>query len=149
MNARGASGRSSIRHGARGDWEAFVSMGTTAEGKRVRRHVRGRTQREVRDEISRLEQDRDFGLVPEGGAITLDDWLQTWVRGQQLKVAASTMSAYVYDLRYIASSSGGIRLDRLTVEDVERLYRDMLTTHTAPTQSYTPSGRCRLRCRRR
>lgn len=132
MITRGASGRSSIRRSARGEWEAFVSMGMTADGKRVRRHVRRRTQRAVRDETSRLEQDRDSGLSPEGGAVTVDEWLRSWVKGQELKVAASTMSAYTYDQRYIASSIGGIRLDRLTVEDVERLYRDMLDHPYSP-----------------
>jgi integrase len=133
MSAKAASGRAAIQFDpARGQWHAYVSMGTNAQGKRVRRHVRGNTQREVRTEVSRLEQERDSGALAGGGSISVNDWLISWVRGQTVKVAASTLSGYTYDLRYIAKSIGAIRLDKMTPEDVERLYRDMLAAGYAP-----------------
>jgi len=133
VSAKSASGRAAIQADAdRGGWHAFVSMGTDSDGKRIRRHVRARTQREVRAEISRLEQERDSGALAGGGAVSVDDWLATWARGQAVRVAESTMSGYKDDLRYVARSIGTIRLEKLTPEDVERLYRDMLDAGYAP-----------------
>lgn len=133
MSGKAASGRAAIQADpARGGWHAFVSMGTDAYGKRIRRHVRAPTQREVRAEVSRLEQERDSGALAGGGAISINDWLETWARGQAVRVAESTMSGYKDDLRHVAKSIGTIRLDKVSADDVERLYKDMLDAGLAP-----------------
>lgn len=63
-------------------------MGIDAQGKRVGRHVRGRTQREVRTEVSRLEQERDSGALACVGSISVNDWLRSG-DGPTVEVAAS------------------------------------------------------------
>jgi hypothetical protein len=67
---------SGVRRSAdRERWEGWASA--TISGKRVRRHVRGRTRAEVNDEIGKLETEwhASEDLVPGGDRITLSEWL--------------------------------------------------------------------------
>lgn len=122
--------RSTPRRSARGTgWEAWVEMGVDSTGKRVRRHVRGDTRTEVAIRIAELEAQRAAGGGSYSGPVpTVDEWLATWVEGRALEVRPSTMKGYRTDLRLVSASIGRIRLDRLRPEDVERLWRDILSS---------------------
>lgn len=122
--------RSTPRRSARGiGWEAWVEMGTDSIGKRVRRHVRGETRQVVATRIAELEAQRASGGGCYGGPVpTVDEWLSIWVEGRALEVRPSTLKGYRTDLRYISTSIGRTRLDRLDPEDVERLWRDILSS---------------------
>lgn len=124
------AGRSTPRRSSRGTgWEAWVELGTDATGKRVRRHVRGGTRTEVSTRIAELEAQRSLGGGAYAGPMpTVDEWMRTWVEGRALEVRPSTMKGYCTDLRLISASIGRIRLDRLRPEDVERFWRDILSS---------------------
>lgn len=127
MNAqRGPSGRSSIQRGADGRWHGFVSMGSDQSGRRVRRHVAGRTRREVADKVSALEQQRAGGLSP-GVPPTVAEWMERWVAGRELAGRRpSTLRGYRTDLGHIIPALGRLRLDRVRATDIEDLWRAIL-----------------------
>jgi hypothetical protein len=44
-----------------GYWHAAINLGTGLDGKRLRRHVQGRTQGEVRRQLDELNKAREGG----------------------------------------------------------------------------------------
>jgi len=111
----------------RGGWEATVELGIDRSGKRLRRHVRGPTKAAVAEKVVDLES-RTRNGVETARQPTVDEWLTTWVAGRALEVRAQTLKGYRADLRHISASVGHISIDRLTAEDVEQLWRDILAT---------------------
>jgi integrase len=77
---RRAAGRSSILRNKQGRWQGFVSMGRRPDGRRDRRHVRGRTRAEVTAKIRELERQRDAGLPLATGRVpTVGEWVTFWL----------------------------------------------------------------------
>ena len=131
--SKGADGRSSIHRHKSGDgWEGWVSFGQdVTTGKRIRKHVRGRTKASVAAKIKQLEADRDGGYTAVAPDTTLLDWLDYWIASKRGSVRAKTLAGYRVDRGYVVSSrTGTIKLTKLTPEDVERLYASVLSRPT-------------------
>jgi integrase len=127
--SKAADGRSSIhpRKDGRG-WEGWVSTGTDlATGKRIRKHVRGRTKADVDAKIKALERARDSGAPVTGPDLTLMTYLEQWCAARTSVVRPSTLSGYRTDLRHVRRSGiGRVKLRALTAEHIERLYASVL-----------------------
>lgn len=111
-------------------WEAWVTA--TVDGKRHRRHVRGRTRAEVNAQVDRVRSEWHGGVLPDGGAVTLSDWLQSWITAKAMSVRPKTLTGYRGDMKHIDPLIGSLTLAKLTVEDIERLYRHVLDRGRAP-----------------
>jgi len=121
---------SSQRPNARGNWEAFVWMGTKASGKPDRRHVERRS-RAARDKAVReLERQRSAGQAGKPGRPrTVEEMLTRHLEVvlPARRRAPRTIDDYASKCRNdIFPRWGGQRIDRLTPEMVEDGYAEML-----------------------
>lgn len=110
---------------------------TTATGQRVRKEVFGTTEKEVLKAVKDLTVKEGTGRLVAASP-TVEDWLRTdgqggpnwWTEATQehgrkpLKI--TTRKTYVsYINQYLIPGLGKHRLDKLKVDQVERLYDDM------------------------
>jgi hypothetical protein len=81
MASRASNGRSSIYRGSDGSWHGRVTMGVRPDGRPDRRHVRGRTQKDVTAKVRDLESRRAAGVAGDPGrAPTVEAWLVHWLQ---------------------------------------------------------------------
>ncbi|SHN04814.1 tyrosine-type recombinase/integrase [Cryptosporangium aurantiacum] len=126
---RRPNGASSIYEGSDGWWHGRVTVGVKDNGKEDRRHVRGRTEKVVIRKVRELEKERDSGKVRKIGAPwTVAEWLTHWLHNvAQPSVRQSSYSAYEVAVRvHLIPGIGAHRLDRLTPEHLESLYKRMV-----------------------
>jgi integrase len=125
---RAGNGRAQPYEKENGRWECFVAVGAKPDGSLDRRKVSAKTRKECLDKVRNLERLRDLGAVPEAGqrwtvASWLDHWLESIV-GPTTK--PKTAVSYETNVRlYLVAHLGGVRLDRLRPEHVDRMYADM------------------------
>lgn len=108
----------------RGGFHTYVSLGTDKDGKRIRRHIRGATQKEVAEERTRLLRRSEQGLAPAGRPLTLETYLRQWlsaVEGREL--AYKTLVGYRYAVQAVIPFLGSARMDKgkPTTKDIENL----------------------------
>jgi integrase len=117
--------RSSIYQGEDG-WHGRVTVGVRDDGRPDRRHVRGKTRKDVAEKVRALERQRDQGTVSKAGQIwTVGRWLSYWVDNIAAPphVAENTHLGYLVDVnKHLIPGLGAHRLDRLTPDHVERFY---------------------------
>lgn len=109
-----------------GGWETWVTA--TVDGRKRRKHIRGRTKKDVIAQAERVRSTWMSGQLPEGGDVTLGAWLTTWLSERVVAGARpSTLSGYRTDLKHISALSD-VRLDKLTPERIGRLWGDLLAS---------------------
>ncbi len=109
---RAAAGRSTIYRQADGSWRGEVSLGVDPENVVARK-------------VRELEHERDAG-VRRTKTRTVTTWLEEWIAGRELVVRPSTVRGYRSDLPHVLRTLGRTRIERLTAEQVEAMYRDCL-----------------------
>jgi len=117
--------------GTDGLWHAKVTVGRKPNGTLDRRHRSGHTEAEVRAKLKELLRKVDKGEKPQvGKAPTVEQWFTTWlttiatVGAKKLK--PKTLEGYWSICRiWIFPHLGGLRVDALETEDLERLYAAM------------------------
>jgi integrase len=108
---------------ADGQWEATVSLGYDAHGKRIRRAVFGRTKQEAQEALRKLQTDHALGRLTDAGKFTVADYLTLWLdQTARVKVAAATYDRYklIVD-RQLKPHLGALRLNKLTTFHVSQL----------------------------
>lgn len=111
-------------------WVALVSLGTR-NGKRVRKKARAATQRGAEVEAERIRREYQSG----GAAMTmtLDAYMDDWLRDHALTVRPETVRSYQGHVdHHISPLLGGIRVEKLTSDDVRRLIRSVLAKGDSP-----------------
>jgi len=127
-----ASGEGAIRQRSTGLWEARVTVGWD-QGKRIRRSVYGKTQREVVEKLVPFLAQVQRGEAPPSGTRTVGAFLEEWMEGLELRVRPSTAKRYRDLLRiYAIPALGTIKLRRLTPQQVEALLTRMRGAGLAP-----------------
>jgi integrase len=162
--SRAANGEGSIYQDASGTWHGLITVGSKrdAEGHIVhrrdrdtgevvldekgrpiasldRRHVRGRTRAEVKRSLSELRDQAEKGRLPRAGrAVTVAEWLDFWL--QQVvrpTLKPNTYEAYRVDVeRHLKPTLGPVRLDRLTVHDVEGVLNALVASGRSGTAQH-------------
>ena len=129
---RRARGEGSIYRTADGTWHALLDLGIGPDGKRVRRHVRGRTQTEVRSKLDKLRKDLEAGAgITAIKNPSVGDWANTWLELVERTRRPSTAKTYRTHLKYLEPLSG-LRLDQLTPEHIERVYAGLVRRGVKP-----------------
>lgn len=126
---RTANGNGSIRKRPDGRWEARYSVGYDPKtGKRINRSIYGKTQREVREQLSKVTTELDEGSYIEPRKETLGEWLDTWL---QTYVAIS-VKPYTYDSyhticdRHIKPALGRVKLSLLSPIQIQEFYNSLI-----------------------
>jgi len=127
---RRLSGEGGIWERKDGRYAGSVELGWDATGRK-RRYVYGRTKTEVADKLERL---RRLGPMSTRRPPTVKEWLATWMQSARVRrLRPSTLRGYQSLIdTHITPRLGKVRLDRLTPEQIEAAWADMLGTGLAP-----------------
>ncbi|MFF0942735.1 tyrosine-type recombinase/integrase [Kocuria sp. CPCC 205300] len=133
-----AYGEGSVYQRADGRWEGILVTGWDADGKPIRKHVYGQTQKEAAGKLHRLKRlQEDAGFLPRGKSPTLAQWvnyyLDTVAPARDLK--ATTLEDYrKYLHRWVLSDRAArVKLEQLQPEDIEGIYKRMRETVSPST----------------
>jgi integrase len=104
--------------------------------------VSGRTRAEVVEQLRRLRQQVDSGIVPDHRP-TVQDFLDRWLTVNLPGTAAeATEDSYVDTVRlHLVPALGRKQLAKLTVADLDKLWKAKRTRAIAPTASGS-CGQC-------
>lgn len=119
MGKRG-TGEGTVFKRADGRWVGSVSLGFDQHGKRIRKVVYGKTQKEVNDKLDDLKQQRKQGAKSIVGKDTLAAYLTRWLDDDvAINRDEKTLQEYEGTVRlYITPFIGSIKLTKLTGEDL-------------------------------
>jgi integrase len=115
-----------------GRWRGVVSLGFSADGKRLRKKVSGKTRTEVKDKLRDLHSELDAGLRTQHGytvARAVADWLTEGLPGRTKK----TVDVNKVALGPLLATTGSIPLRDLTTRDVRTALAKMAATHATRT----------------
>ena len=128
MAKRRANGEGNIRKRSDGRWEGRYTAGYDPDtGKRIIKNVLGKTQAEVKEKLKvAVEQAQQVDMLRTDD-YTVASWLRTWYElYSKPNVRFSTAEYYRRSIElYVIPRIGGIKLNRLTGRDIQRLYRDL------------------------
>jgi integrase len=119
-----------------GRWRASISNGTDAAGRRKRKVVYGKTEKECSVALRAAANDLDNGTLLDGRPPTLGEWMNHWLENIAVtKVKARTMVGYRSYVRTWVHTSrvAKVRLDKLTPEHLEQLYKPMRAAKRSET----------------
>ena len=124
---RTANGSGSIRKRADGRWEGRYSVGfDPATGKQIQRSVYGKTQKAVRQQISRITNEIDEKTYVAPCAMTLNEWLGIWLEDYTIGLKDSTAFNYERSMDlYVRPALGNVRLDHLDGRMIQHLYNSL------------------------
>lgn len=128
---RQPNGRPRVYLGADGWHHCYVTVGTKSNGQPDRKHVRGRTAREVSAKVDELLARIRQGSPAPAKVETVGQWLEHWLENiVRTTRRPKTYEAYRPIVRlHIVPRIGGWRLDgtrrRLEPEHVEAMYADL------------------------
>ncbi len=121
MPNRRQRGEGSISRRPGGRWAARVDLGWQ-DGRRARKTIYGRTQREVVNKLRQALQEHRAGTLQAGKTPTVGQFLGTWLPAARASVRPSTFAAYEWITRkHLIPELGHIHLDRLTPAQVEAM----------------------------
>ena len=128
---KGAKGGGTIRQRPDGRWEARYTLGIDpGTGKQIQKSVYGKTQKEVRQKLIAITAEIDNGTYQEPCKMTVNEWLDIWLKDYQIGVKDST--AYLYERQaklYLRPALGNIPLETLKAHTVQRLYNSLSQEH--------------------
>ena len=128
---KGAKGGGTIRQRPDGRWEARYTLGIdSGTGKQIQKSVYGKTQKEVRQKLTAITAEIDNGTYQEPCKMTVNEWLDIWLKDYQIGVKDST--AYLYERQaklYLRPALGNIPLETLKAHTIQRLYNSLSQEH--------------------
>ena len=109
-----------------GLWVGSVSLGQDAEGRRIRKDVYGKTKKEVREKLQKLQQDAMNGLPVKAENLTVDQHFEDWFRAKAGNVKATTLTNYknVYKAN-IKPHLGHVKLKALDYRRINALFEQL------------------------
>ncbi len=118
MTSYRSPGEGSITRRSDGRWQASLQVDGT------RRTVYGKTRTEAAAKLDDLKQQvARAGILPDPGRRTLNDLFDAWLEVKAPTLRPRTLAEYegVCD-RNLRPTLGGVRLDKLTPDRIQRLY---------------------------
>lgn len=101
-------------------WVALVDVGFTAEGKRRRAYVSGRTKTEAKNKLLKLRREQADGLPREQRGYTVREAVQSWLEfGLTSRDPNTITNRRILAERHVIPALGPRKLVDLTAEDVE------------------------------
>lgn len=121
------------RRASDGRWVGSLNLGYIG-GKRVRKQVYGRTEREVLTALNDLRRGAEAGRDLTKTAPTVSQWLDQWQRIKKADgLRATTLRFYAQLIEtHVKPELGRTRLDRLTPGDVRDLISTKSESHLSP-----------------
>ena len=131
MPGRSANGDPQPFKDAAGRWRVSVSLG---DGKR--KTLYGKTERECKSKLRRLQRDLEAGKRPVDTRLTLNEWMVQWLDTRRPPVIRPSSWEAYDDLRrlHVEPVIGKVRLTDLAPAHLTRVYRTLMDRgipHTA------------------
>lgn len=128
MATKKANGSGYIRKRPGGRWEGVYCNGYNPKtGKLIRKSVYGKTQKEVRQALSKIASEIDDGTHTEPSKMKVSQWLDEWLSNYAMNIKPATRSAYEEHIRvHIKPALGDISLKQLSTRDIQQLYTGLL-----------------------
>jgi integrase len=117
------------RH-CQGRWRGVISLGFTADGRRIRRKVSGKTKAIVQDRLKALHRNLESGLRASPNYTVeraAEDWLAEGLDGR----SAATITKNENVLAPVLATIGARRLRELTADDVHRALTTMALRYSS------------------
>jgi len=130
MAKRRANGEGNIRKRKDGRWEGRYTAGRDPRtGKPIYKNVLGKTQAEVKEKLKRaMEESAEIDFA-KADQYTVGQWMDVWFENcAKIKVRPSSHQTYRgYIDHHIKPYIGDIPLNKLTLLDLQRLYKKLLS----------------------
>lgn len=123
-NTRGANGSGYIRKRTDGRWEAMYSAGYDEKtGKLIRKSIYGKTQKEVRQKLTKVQIEIDEGTYLEPSKMTLSEWIDMWLKEYTFDKKYSTLKGYKAQIKkHIKPGLGNYNLSQLNPMLLQRFF---------------------------
>lgn len=127
MAKKRPNGDGSIRHRKDGLWEARYSAGRDpGSGKPIRKSLYGKTEKEVRQKLRKINVELEEGTYVEPSKMTVGVWLDIWLKEYNGHVAPSTIRTYESHIRnHIKPGLGAVPLQVLSIQDVQKFCNNL------------------------
>lgn len=122
--SRSASGGGNIRKRPDGRWEARYTLGFDPKtGKQKQKSVYGKTQKEVRQKLTKILSEIDEGTYVEPNRTKLGVWLDEWLRDYNGNLKPATKSVYEEHVRvHLKPYLGNVVMVDLTPQKIQQVY---------------------------
>jgi integrase family protein len=109
-------------------WEGRVTVGyDPGTGKQIQKSVSGKTQKEVRQKLSKIIVELDEGTYQEPSKMTVGEWLDIWTEEYMGDKKYSTVKTYKAQIEtHIKPGLGAVKLSQLVPHMVQKFYNDLL-----------------------
>ena len=120
--AKNANGFGSIKRREDGRWEGRLMIGFDPKTGKVRRKsVYGNTQKEARQKLTELAKQVDDGTYTEPLKMTLQQWLEVWLKEYNGNIKPYSYRTYSDRIRlHIVPALGRLKLQALNAPTVQR-----------------------------
>jgi integrase len=126
---RRRNGEGTISANEDGTWRGAVTL---ADGQR--KQFRAKTEEEARRKLTRLNRERDQGvLMKSDERLTVAAFLTDWLARSKARVRASTHKRYGEQLAHIIKALGRVRLVKLTPAQIEGVHARLLASGLSGT----------------
>lgn len=108
-------------------WEARATVGyDPGTGKQVQKSITGKTQKEVRQKLSKLVTELDEGTYKTPSKLTVKEWLENWLTDYLGDVKPSTALLYRQQAEmYIIPKLGALKIEALTSDQIQKFYNEL------------------------
>ena len=119
---RRGNGEGSIYQRKTGQWAAVITVGIKPDGKPDRKFLYGKTRAEVAAKLREAQNNKDLGVMPTSGNVTLDRWITDWLEkkirpGIEDRATYIGYSNYVYN--HIIPALGRYKIKDLTTKIIQ------------------------------
>lgn len=126
--ARRGHGEGTISQLADGRWQGRVRYTEPLSGKKARKAVYGKTQKEAREKLKQFSRKLEDGFAPSKGKMTFGEWIDQWLE-QHVKRQKRITTWENYDVLarlHIKPKIGQIKLGALKSADLQNLYNQKI-----------------------
>jgi integrase len=104
-----------------------VAWGEYVDANGKKRYVSAKTKPEVRQKLRRLLENRDAGIAHDSEGLTVERYMDRWLKSIRDRVRTGTYKPYEAIVRlHIKPTLGTTKLDKLNAMQLEKLYRQKL-----------------------
>lgn len=136
--SRRAHGEGTITQRQDGTWMGQISIGYDDHGKRKRKTVYGKTQKEVRSKVDEVKQQIASGTFSDS-KLTVHSYLEHWLKEKERQVKPRTIELYRdWTKRHIVPRVGKTQLVKLTPIQVQTMMGEL-----ADTVGVSTANKCR------
>lgn len=115
---RRAKGEGSITQHKNGHWQAEFLLGYDGNGKRKRKYITGKTQREVREKLEALKRAHHTGVYTDSKA-TVKEYMAGWLDTVRGDITPKTQTSYALSVRHLNRHLGGVQLSKLSSQQIK------------------------------